>query len=195
MAEEKTRNAPEENEEDSQEQTDEKSPRFPLRRWIVIGTIGLLVVNGIAGVYFGLRHLGRKSDPGSEVSLGEFQFIRKSTDDSPIAQAEFNLHISLLSELGPTAQALLRRHKFRVQQDVEQLLRQANPDDFEDPKLTELKRQLQETINRTLEKRVIAEVIITDLSVERVATTENEPEEEASASQIPDATWQEKAPG
>ena len=42
--------------------------------------------------------------------------------------------------------------------------------DFEDPALTELRRQLQETINRTLGKAIIEEVIITDLSVDRVAS-------------------------
>jgi len=62
-----------------------------------------------------------------------------------------------------TARTRLAARKFKVQQDVEQLLRQAHPDDFADPVLAGLKRQLQEQINESLGLRAISEVIITSL--------------------------------
>ena len=52
-------------------------------------------------------------------------------------------------------------------QDVEELLRRAHGTDFADPALTELKRQLQETVNHSLELRAIDEVIVTGLAVEQ----------------------------
>jgi len=55
--------------------------------------------------------------------------------------------------------------RFRVQQNVEELLRRAHGGDFDDPGLGELKRQLQERINER-SGRAIAEVIVTDLKLQ-----------------------------
>jgi hypothetical protein len=79
------------------------------------------------------------------------------------------LHIGLLKVDDRVARAKLAANKFRVQQDIEELLRQAGGEDFVDPLLTELKRQLQEQINATIGMRAIAQVIITDLSIDRAA--------------------------
>jgi len=73
----------------------------------------------------------------------------------------------LLDDMQHIGKIRLDDRKFKVQQEVEQLLREAAAGDFDDPKLAELKRQLQETINQVAGKRVIKEVIITDLSIHR----------------------------
>jgi hypothetical protein len=54
-----------------------------------------------------------------------------------------------------------------VQQGIEELLRKAASEDFQDPTFAGLKRQFQETVNGTLGERVIAEVIMTHVTVER----------------------------
>jgi hypothetical protein len=54
-----------------------------------------------------------------------------------------------------------------VQQVVEELLREASDEDFREPTFADLKRQFQEAINGALGERVIAEVIMTQVSVEQ----------------------------
>ena len=145
-------------------------------------------------VYF----LGRRSQDhgylGREISLGEFEFIGEDLPGSHIASAKFRIHISLLTEVDRPARMLLAMRRFQVQQDVEELLRQAHAGDFDDPTLTELKRQLQETINRTLGQRVIADVIITDLAFEKIAAAEQPPQPEAAKDPSAGPNWKENAP-
>ncbi len=84
-----------------------------------------------------------------------------------ISKADFSLHLALLEPVDPKAGQRLAARKYHIQQDVEELLRKAHSGDFEDPNLTDLKRQLQEQINQAIGLRAISEVIITDLRLHR----------------------------
>jgi flagellar basal body-associated protein FliL len=102
-----------------------------------------------------------------EVSLGAFWYETTTEASDEKIRAEFNLHLDLLAQIDTAARERLEARRFKVQQNVEELLRQAHNADFEDPSLTELKRQIQVQINETLAMRgAIAEVIVTDLVVE-----------------------------
>jgi len=81
---------------------------------------------------------------------------------SPISR----LYITLLDGFQQRGRQQLAANRNRVQQDIEQLLRQAHPGDFEDPCLTELKRRIQAQINKSLGVRAVADVIITGLELE-----------------------------
>lgn len=121
-----------------------------------------------------------------ELSLGEFHFVPDPSEETPITRADFRLHLSLLSEVDAMTRERLATHQYRVQQNVEELLRQAHGGDFGDPALTELKRQLQEKINDTIAVRGVADVIITDLHLERRdAPASTKPAETAAAVAIP----------
>lgn len=145
----------------------QKVKAFVIRRWAVL-VVGLLLVSHVVMLGW-LRsysqRAGRIESP--EVSLGVFEFIAGDSPERPVASAKFHLHVSLLREAERPGRILLALRENKVKQEVEQLLRQAQSRDFADPTLTELKRQLQEMINETLGKRVVDEVIITDLSVQR----------------------------
>jgi hypothetical protein len=104
-----------------------------------------------------------------EVPLGQFRFAPDPSDGGHVTEAEFSLHIALLGQVEPEARRALEAKRLRVQQAVEELVRQAHSGDFEDPLLGDLKRMLQEQINQTLGIRAIADVIITDLKLERNA--------------------------
>ena len=135
-------------------------------KWIAILVVVSVVVHGIG---FACVRLADKSPPETsspEVSLGLFQFEAGESEVGRITKAEFALHIALLKQVDQAARRRLEGYRFRVQQDVEELLRRAHGGDFEDPDLGELKRQLQERINETLGMRVIADVIITDLKLQ-----------------------------
>lgn len=137
------------------------------RKWIA-GLLILSIVVHLTGiVYFQVFAGGPVTVPNPEIALGEFEFSAGNSELGQITAAKFQLHISPLEQVEPEARYKLHIRKFRVQQDIEELLRQAHSGDFVDPKLAELKRRLQEQVNATLGMRVIADVIITDLKLQR----------------------------
>lgn len=105
------------------------------------------------------------TEPPTEITLGDYEFRADPADMGRIDRATFTLHIALLPQLGESARSNLKQRAFRVREEVEELMRQAHSGDFEDPSLGELKRQLQERINKALGVRAISDVIITQLSV------------------------------
>jgi flagellar basal body-associated protein FliL len=139
--------------------------RLLTRRWLAILLLASILVHGIGFAYFQLTNRRPPAVTSPEVGLGTFRFEADDKEASRITNAEFSLHIALLEHVDGAARQRLDAYRFRVQQDVEELLRRAHGGDFDDPGLGELKRQLQERINETLGMRVIAEVIITDLKL------------------------------
>ncbi len=142
--------------------------RFFTKKRVITIIVLSVALHGVGYLFFTLQRAGALSSRNPEYSLGKFEFQAPHGQKEGVQKASFNLHLSLLVELQHVGKIRLDDRKFKVQQEVEQLLREAASGDFEDPKLTELKRQLQETINQVAGKRVIAEVIITDLSIHRV---------------------------
>ena len=147
--------------------------RFSIKRLFgmrMLATIAVcsLVLN-VAGYGFIRARMLRSPPPppSPEITLGAYQFQGESPGRSGIVSARFTLHVSLLKEAEKAGRAQLGDAKFRIQQDVEELLRRAHGDDFEDPTLAELKRQMQEQVNATLGMRAVSNVIITDLAVRR----------------------------
>ena len=81
-------------------------------------------------------------------------------------------------------------HKYRVQGEIETLLRQAHRGDFDDPTLTELKQTIREQVNSVVGNRVVSDVIIANLKIipaEKKAPAANN----NTTSQAP---WIEKLP-
>jgi hypothetical protein len=176
--------------------------RSLLAKWLPIVIVGSVVAHGLLWSLRG-GGAGESAKPVGEITLGKFHFTDHPGSLSAISGADFQLHISLLKDLDSQARARLNERKFKVQQDVEELLRQAHGGDFDDPELNELKRQLQEQINASLELRAISEIIITDLFVDRQAEEATvstsgpptSPTSPISAEMVPPAGWEEKPAG
>jgi len=137
-------------------------------KWIALFLVLSLSLPGLVFAYSHFRVAS--NDPSlvqGEVGLGEFRFVADARERSPIVAATFSLHLALLPETESLARERLVSRKYRVQQDVEELLRQAHGGDFEDPSLGDLKRQIQEQINSTLGVRVVDDVIVTNLDLQR----------------------------
>lgn len=129
---------------------------------VLLGTS--LVANGLALVQFrGRAHAAALTRPASEVDLGSFVFRTPDPTQATLQEVHFSLALSLLDGVDRATRENLERHPRRVRQAVEELLRTANNDDFDDPTLLGIKRRLQEQVNGALGIRGIAEVIITDL--------------------------------
>jgi len=137
--------------------------RQPLWICVLVGTT--VVAHGLLIMVHALTGSSAENTEG-EVSLGRFGFMNTVDQHNSVVKADFQLHVRLLDQIDKAARKLLTDRKYRVQQDVEELLRRAHGADFEDPSLSELKRQLQETVNQSLELRAVDEVIITELAIE-----------------------------
>ncbi|MHB1033491.1 MAG: flagellar basal body-associated FliL family protein [Pirellulales bacterium] len=138
------------------------------KTWLVLLIVGLLSAQGVGFWYFGVYRTAKKS-PSAELTLGQFRFIAESAEAGDVSRADFSLHIRLLNEVATPARRQLEDRKFKVQQDIEELLRQARSGDFVEPTLTGLKRRVQEQVNASLGMRALAGVIITDLKLERAS--------------------------
>jgi len=208
-ASEKVKQMAEKKEPDKEQTEPDQTEKKPKKRrlftvkGLVFVALAVILVPCAGLLVRGSRLAGGDSQAGQEVSLGRFHYVGDNSPDSRVARAQFNLHIGLLTEVDRAGRARLKMHRYKVQQDVEELLRQAHGGDFEDPTLTELKRQIQETINLTLGKRVIADVIITDLAIERSAPKDApgaedveqvRAEDPSPAEAVPVAPWREKEP-
>jgi len=139
--------------------------RFFSYRTLAFFLLATVIFQGALFGYYQFAGSGSESAGPSEVTLGTFQFHSDELAGGRISHAEFGLHVALLEQYDELARYQLESRKFRLQQDIEELLRQAQSGDFEDPSLGELKRQLQEQIDATLKMRAVADVIITDLTV------------------------------
>ncbi len=169
------------------------------QRWINKKTVGgfiavSIVVHGVGFLYFGIAGPSERGASSGEVSLGDFEYLAPAGNHEGVLKAGFTLHVALIPEMSGIGRSRLNRRKFKVQQDIEELLRQAAAGDFEDPTLTELKRQLQEKINETLDKRVVAEVIITDLSTQRAETQIAKGSPAKAKTEPTGVQWKEKEP-
>ena len=160
-----------------------------LKRWLAV-LLGISVLgHGIGYAYHRMSLSPVAGDDSPEVSLGSFQFEWDSAPSDEVIGVEFNLHVALLSQIDQMARRELHARKFRVQQAVEELIRRTHGGDFDDPLLTGLKNRLQERINETLGIRVIADIIITDLKLERTS------EETEGITQAADSMpWVEETP-
>jgi flagellar basal body-associated protein FliL len=136
-------------------------------KWLLVLLAVSITGHAIGFTYYKAVARGSADDPSREVSLGVFRFVADPAEGSGIGTADFALHLALLEQVEGAARRELSAKRFRVQQAVEELIRRAHGGDFEDPLLTDLKQRLQEQINEALGIRVIADVIITDLKLER----------------------------
>jgi hypothetical protein len=130
--------------------------------------LAVSILANLVGVFY-FRSLAIRAYPvvAQEIPLGNYRFMAEEYEPGQVTQAEFALYIELVRQAEPAARRLLEVRRQKVRQNVEELLRTAHGGDFRDPALRGLKGQLQKRINETLEIRAVAEVIVTELQLER----------------------------
>lgn len=133
----------------------------------LIVLLALSVVANAAGfAYLKFRERSDKVAPSTEIALGSFRFVADKSEKGLVNGARFSLHVAFTPQADQEGRQRLSDRKYRVQQDIEELLRRAHGADFDDPRLRDLKRQVQQQINETLGIQALADVIITDLSID-----------------------------
>ena len=139
---------------------------------------GSVFLNGLGFAYFWATPSTGTTALEAEIALGEFQFISYHAGADQVVKAEFAVHVALNEPVQEEARRRVQKRKFRLQQEIEELLRAAHSGDFDDPLLRGMKSKLEERINKTLGMRAADAVIITDLKMVRSAA-ETESAEEA----------------
>jgi flagellar basal body-associated protein FliL len=141
---------------------------FTIKALMIVMVLSLILHGiGLGYSHYASRGRADASEEPMEVNLGSYRFEAEPSEQGDVVGARFCLHIALIDDVEPRARQVLAQRQIRVQQNVEELLRQAHGGDFVDPTLGELKRQLQERINESLGVRMIADVIITNLEIHR----------------------------
>ena len=125
------------------------------------------LLNALGFAYFKAqgRPVVELSSP--EILLGDYKVRAGPCPPAPAIVVRFSLHIAFTPQLDQQGRARLAARKHRVEQDIEELLRRARRVDFDDPRLREIKRQIQEQVDETLGMQAVADVIITGLVVEQ----------------------------
>jgi flagellar basal body-associated protein FliL len=139
-----------------------------LQHWLLLLVlVATIAIQATAFIYHRASDRAQQAPSPSEIDLGTFRFETERAEGGQILHADFSLHVALQEAAERVARQKLAARKFRVEQDIEELLRKAHAGDFDDPALQELKRQLLEQIDQTLGLRAISEVIITGLKLQR----------------------------
>jgi flagellar basal body-associated protein FliL len=157
--------------------------------WLIVLLISTIVIHGMGLAYYKFSSASATVEYTPEISLGNYEFTADRTAGGRVTGAEFSLFITALEGLDRIARTRLDSYKFRVQESVEALLRQAHSGDFEDPTLSELKRQIREQIDQVLKNRVVKEVIIANLKLK--ASNDKGPASPAESASSP--PWLEKS--
>jgi flagellar basal body-associated protein FliL len=159
--------------------------------WLAFLLVSTLVIHG---VFFALYKTSKTAAPieyTPEIGIGKYEFTADKTSGGRIANVEFSLFITALDGLEQIARNRLISHKFRVQEEIESLMREAHSGDFEDTTLNDLKRQIRERIDHALGNRVVSNVIVTNLKI----TTSNDKVSATDAKKVSSLPWMEKSSG
>ena len=137
------------------------------RHGLMITLAVSLIANGAALARLGSNDNSAGEPLTPEVRLGQFGFVSSQAEAGQVVKAEFTVHVALSEDAEKEGRERISQRQFRLQQDVEELLRGAHSGDFDDPLLRGLKQKLKERINKTLGIRAAAYVIITGMKTER----------------------------
>jgi flagellar basal body-associated protein FliL len=157
---------------------------------LIILLICTIITPCIGIAYYKLSNNTPVVENSPEISLGSYVFAADKTADGRILGAEFSVYITALEGLDRITRTRITTHKFRIQEEIETLLRQAHTGDFDDPTLAELKQKIREQVNRVVGNRVVSDIIITNLKI----TQSEKKTPTATANTTSPAPWIEKLP-
>jgi len=132
------------------------------------GGLATLLVAAMVGqcltvAYYTRGRSGVPAPGDGEIPLGNFCCFSGIQGELDTGRVTFSLFVVMDERASSLASSRLSARKYRVRQNVEELLRQAHVADFEDPSLAEIKRRMQERINATLGLRAVSDVLIVNL--------------------------------
>ncbi|HKD37166.1 MAG TPA: hypothetical protein VKB78_10205 [Pirellulales bacterium] len=104
--------------------------------------------------------------------LGTFDFSRSNSRENRAYRGQFDLSIRLADDLSTSDRRRIADQRPELQRAAEEALWRLRPVDFADRRLTRLKSRLQEQLNDAVGFEAIAEVVISNFTLEpRVPAT------------------------
>jgi flagellar basal body-associated protein FliL len=159
--------------------------------WLAFLLISTLVLHGIGLAYYKAGKSQASIEYSPEIEVGNFQFKADKSITARITGADYSLYFTALDGLDKVARIRMSSHKYRVQQEIESLMRQSHSGDFEDPSLNDLKRQIRDRINQALGNRVVSDVIVANL---KITASNNVQESSVATDSASSPPWLEKSP-
>jgi hypothetical protein len=106
-----------------------------------------------------------------EYTVGTFSIVAGAAGDSHnsathCAAGKFELHVRFIDDLQSQARTRIATHQYRVRESIENLLRKAHGLELDDAAVARLKHQIQQRVDEAIDLRAVAEVIITDLTLD-----------------------------
>ncbi len=109
---------------------------------------------------------GKGSHAGfADVSLGEFKISNGTAVPGLTIEIEFKLTAVTAAQQAQGLEAQVKMHTARIRQAVNSIVRNADIDELNDPKLETIQRLIHEDVNRLLRKGYVNEVTITDVTI------------------------------
>jgi flagellar basal body-associated protein FliL len=135
--------------------------------------MGILAVSVLvdAAAWYWLRARSAavsSADKDQVVRLGTFEFNRVNPHDQRLYHGQFDVSIHLADELDAAHVRDVARQLRELQRTVTATLMRLRASDFSDPHLLRLKDRLQERLNDALGFEAIDNLLIDNLSVERL---------------------------
>jgi flagellar basal body-associated protein FliL len=159
--------------------------------WLAFLLVSTLVLHGIGLAYYKSGTNKAPTEYSPEIAVGNYQFTTDKPIGARITAVEFSLYFTALDGLDNVARNRMISRKYRVQQELESLMRQVHSGDFEDPNLNDLKRQIRDRINQALGNRVVSDVIVANLKISAANNIQNASVAADTSSSPP---WVEKSP-
>jgi hypothetical protein len=98
--------------------------------------------------------------------LGTFDFNRSNARDNRAYRGQFDLSVRLADDLSPADRRRVADERPELQRVAEEALWRLRPVDFADRRLTRLKDRVQQQLNDVLGFEAIAEVVVSNFSIE-----------------------------
>lgn len=133
-------------------------------RWLVVFVAVSLVIHSV--IFVLVRRSSARPAIPPEYTVGAFNLIAGQPGDTHGVPGKFELHVRFIDDLQSQANARIANHQFRVREAIENLLRKSHGIELDDQAIARLKHQIQEQIDQAIDLRAVAEVMITDLTIE-----------------------------
>jgi hypothetical protein len=135
-------------------------------RWLVAVAAIVLVVDAVVVIWHHSKGAAPESPLSNEIALGTFDFNRSNARDNRAYRGQFDLSIRLADNLSPVDRRRVADERPQLQRAAEEALWRLRPVDFSDRRLTRLKDRLQQQLNDELGFEAVAEVLVSNFTIE-----------------------------
>ena len=145
------------------------APKFTVTTRWVLGLLAGVAIFDLSVWWWSHRRAAEPTAAQSaELMLGTFEFNRVNPRDGRMVQGQFDVTLRLADGLDAVARDRISKQQRPMQRAAEAALERMRAADFTDPHRLRLKDRLLDRLNETVGFDAIDEVIVENLSLERL---------------------------